>query len=214
MEELIFQYTKELVLIKIWNDIEIIKDSLGYSRTKIKECCEGERDFAYNHIWSYFPISENPRERWKPVKQYSRYFVSNMGNVMNPEGKLLPPVLDNGITYVGIKLGPGEYKKERIDYFVLSNFKEDQPENKIKHKDKNPLNNNLCNLKYSKEKVIHTKKISVIRKNLDDNGLTIFKSVNAAARSADCSWAAIKRACESGKKFKGYYWSYRIKEND
>lgn len=49
----IFQYDKDNNLIKDWENICEIKNTLNYHPTSIKECCEGKRKQAYGYKWQY-----------------------------------------------------------------------------------------------------------------------------------------------------------------
>lgn len=48
----IYQYTKENVLIKVWNKVrDIIKDNPNYKKHNIYAVCSGEKPSMYGYIW-------------------------------------------------------------------------------------------------------------------------------------------------------------------
>ena len=49
----IYQFTKDMKLIKIWNSISDIEIELGYNRSSIYQCCKCKYKTAYGYIWRY-----------------------------------------------------------------------------------------------------------------------------------------------------------------
>lgn len=54
-EKKIYQYTKELILVKIWDNAEETK-KYGYCKKNVQRCCRKERKTHKGYIWSYIPL--------------------------------------------------------------------------------------------------------------------------------------------------------------
>ena len=51
--KLVYQYSLDGILIKIWNSPNDVKRELGYAKGYIHDCCKGKFDKVYEFIWSY-----------------------------------------------------------------------------------------------------------------------------------------------------------------
>lgn len=51
----VYQYTKDLKLVKIWKSPSLIPESI-FKRHGIYKCCTGERKTYKGYIWSYNPL--------------------------------------------------------------------------------------------------------------------------------------------------------------
>ena len=49
----IYQFSKEMILIEEWDNLESIESTLGYGRSAIATCCRCESKTAYGYIWRY-----------------------------------------------------------------------------------------------------------------------------------------------------------------
>ena len=51
----VYQYNKDLRLIKIWNSTNECNKG-GYCQANVQKCCTGKIKQAYKYIWSYEPL--------------------------------------------------------------------------------------------------------------------------------------------------------------
>lgn len=49
----IYQFTKDMELIKVWNNLEDIEHELNYSKSTISACCRCKTKTAHGYIWRY-----------------------------------------------------------------------------------------------------------------------------------------------------------------
>lgn len=49
----IYQYTKDNVLIKKWDYLQLIEDTLLFNRGNIQKCANGTRKSAYGYLWKH-----------------------------------------------------------------------------------------------------------------------------------------------------------------
>lgn len=87
-------------------------------------------------------------EVWKDLPGYEgRYYVSNLGRVIGPRGKVLKPWLSKGGKYAVFHLGIK--KKMQVHQAVMLAFRGPPPPGMVVcHCDGNSLNNTLDNLRY------------------------------------------------------------------
>lgn len=111
------------------------------------------------------------KEEWKIIDGYSRYIISNTGEVKNLKtGRILKK--DSSRNYYEVVLSKnGKTKKYSIHRLVAEAFIPN-PENKpqVNHKDGNKLNNNLDNLEWctTKENAEHARDILKISYNTEN----------------------------------------------
>jgi len=176
-------------------------------------------------------------EEWRIIKEYPNYDVSNFGNIKNNKtSKIMKQTLKGGYYNIGLvnELGKKTFKVHRL---VCLNFIEN-PENKsdVNHKDKNKINNNICNLEWMthRENNIHrcigTKMTSnknkcVLRIDKDTNEiLEKYNSIELAgiwALNNDYTKTAHNGRNSIGNCLKGlskiaykFKWKYENKNND
>ena len=89
-------------------------------------------------------------EEYKDIDGYDNYEVSNMGNVRNKTtGLILKHSLQNGYYCIALSTD-GKSKHFRVHRLIALHFIPN-PHNKrlVDHKDRNPLNNNINNLRWA-----------------------------------------------------------------
>ena len=136
-------------------------------------------------------------EIWKPIDQFPKYNVSNLGNIKNIiTNKPLKLNCKDG--YCNISLVNDQIKKTfKVHRLVALAFIEN-PENKsdVNHKDKNKINNHVSNLEWmtQKENNIHRCKDLIITTNknkpicrIDKNTDEILETYNSIEDAA--TWA-------------------------
>jgi hypothetical protein len=176
-------------------------------------------------------------EEWRIIKEYPNYDVSNFGNIKNNKtSKIMKQTLKGGYYNIGLvnELGKKTFKVHRL---VCLNFIENH-ENKsdVNHKDKNKLNNNICNLEWMtrRENNIHrcigikmtsNKNKCVLRIDKDSNEiLEKYNSIELAgiwALNNEYTKTAHNGRNSIGNCLKGlskmaykFKWEYENKNND
>ena len=164
-------------------------------------------------------------ETFVKIDGFENYEVSNLGKVRNMKsGRVLKPRLHkNGYLMHG--LYENNKQKQLYLHRIIATAFMDNPEAKpqVNHIDENKLNNDLSNLEWctEKENIIHgtrTKRASeklsqkVIQLDLNDNILSVFKSMRKAERETGVSRSSIGRCCNGERKSAGgFKWR---KENE
>jgi hypothetical protein len=132
-------------------------------------------------------------ERWKPIKNYeNKYEISNLGrlryvgayqNNRNGASNILKPrirVIKGNYRRVSYSLSNGKsHTEKKAHHLVAEAFLGERPENmEVDHKDRNPLNNNVENLRYvsKSQNLLNKSSFGSISKN--GNGFRSEYSVN------------------------------------
>lgn len=177
------------------------------------------------------------KEEWKVIDGYSRYIISNTGEVKNLKtGKILKK--DSSRDYYEVVLSKnGKTKKYSIHRLVAQHFIPN-PENRpqVNHKDGNKLNNCVNNLEWvtRSENILHSYKNGLqIHNQLGKYGwnsfrgepvkqiniitgkiINVYGSMGDAARQNNIRYAQNIKACADGitKSCAGYKWEYVNKE--
>jgi len=96
-------------------------------------------------------LIEEKIEKWKPIKEFPRYEISNMGNIRKTANKtkfLKPYQTKYGYQLVTLYVGKKKSNK-RIHSIVLEAFSCKRPYGMAcRHLDCNPKNNNISNLRW------------------------------------------------------------------
>lgn len=89
-------------------------------------------------------------EEWRDVVGFERYAVSSLGNIKNKKtGRILKPGQKDGYKHYKLRKDKKGYNITGHRVVALAFL--ENPDNKpdVDHKDNNPLNNNLTNLRWS-----------------------------------------------------------------
>lgn len=153
---------------------------------------------------------------WKEINGFENYKISNEGEVMNEEGKIMKPFKTNS-GYLQIHLfNDGKRHKKYIhrlvaEYFVL------RPRNpffnEVNHIDGNKKNNSASNLEWCSrsENLNHsyyvlknrTKSVKCIETGV------VYPSINEASRQTGFNHTAISMCCNGRqKKTHGTHWLF------
>lgn len=157
------------------------------------------------------------------IKGFNNYEISKSGKIRNlKNGRILKPCVDKDGYLVHCLSEKGKSKTVFLHRIIAITFI-DNPENKpcINHIDENKLNNDINNLEWCtvKENITHgtrTKRASekcwksVIKLDLDNNFLEVFKSMTEASLKTGVLLSSISNCCNGRIKSAGGY-KWRIK---
>lgn len=99
-------------------------------------------------------------ETWKMIPNFSNYKISNLGNIMNINGKMLNKIFNKKSGYFTVEIMQDDGKEKIIPIFnlVALAFLGTTPKDKIvTHIDGNKLNDNLDNLAFTTRKELSRK---------------------------------------------------------
>ena len=183
----IYQLTKNMDLIRVWDNLECIENSLNYNRSTISDCCRCVNKTAYGYIWRYEDtlskeislVSAQAKAVFQMDKQYN--IIAKFNSVSEAQTV-------TGINNISSCCN-GKYKTAGGYIWV---YEEDYDN-------------------FDKEK--HMKECRHIREvnkyDLDMNYLGTFKSVTEAAKDANGSTGNISLCCLGKLKTAyGYIWRY------
>ena len=157
-------------------------------------------------------------ETFVKIDGFENYEVSNLGKVRNiKSGRILKSHLNhNG--YLKHSLYKHDKQKELFLHRIIAIAFIDNPEKKpqVNHIDENKLNNDLSNLEWctERENLIHgtrTKRVAeklsqkVIKLDLNDNILNVFKSMGQAERETGVPRSGISACCNGKRKSAGRF---------
>lgn len=156
-------------------------------------------------------------EKWKHIKHYEEYQISNLGNIKR-NNKILKPFKNTKGYYQIDLFKKGKRERFLIHRLVANAFiKNNNNYSIINHKDENILNNNIENLEWCTQKYNcnygnRNQKLSkpVICVELNK----IYNSIKQASNELNIQPAHISGCCAKRKHYNtagGYHWQY-IKE--
>lgn len=89
-------------------------------------------------------------EEWKQIEGYDNYEVSTFGNVRNKTTQRLLKIKNNSNGYLYYALYKNNIQTNKFIHRLIGDAFIENPENKkyIDHKDNNPQNNNISNLRW------------------------------------------------------------------
>lgn len=140
------------------------------------------------------------KELWKPIKGYSNYIVSNLGNVKRlytrSELILKPQLTKWG--YLRVQLSKNhKYKKFTVHRLVLETFNPILNKLQVNHINGIKTDNRLCNLQWvtAKQNIIHSFK----------------NKLRTMTKGESCSWAKLKEQDVKSIRFafKTGFWNMR-----
>lgn len=165
-------------------------------------------------------------EIWKDIEEFSKYKVSNFGNIKSKKtGRILKQQL-NEKKYCVISLIDDSKEKRtcrvhRLVAYVFIKNPHNLPQ--INHKDGNKMNNNVDNLEwcdnsYNQKEAYRiglkqTK--AVIQLDLNDNYINEFYNCTEAAKALNLKASSIYRVCTGKRnKYKNYKWKFKEAKDD
>lgn len=153
-------------------------------------------------------------KEWKRIKGFEHYQISNEGEVMNQDGKVLKP-FRVGAGYLQVCLYRGDEKTKRyIHRLVAEAFCENPNLHKeVNHKDGNKQNNRADNLEWCSrtENLLHSyytlnNHVKAVR--CIETGI-VYPSIRAATRLTGASRDGITLCCEGKQKTANkMHWRY------
>lgn len=193
-------------------------------------------------------MKQEEKELWEYIKDYPEYKVSNLGrikrlayykNVCNGgkqycEERILKPQ-KRKFGYLAVMLCKKGIKKSFLIHRLVAMTFIPNPQNlpQVNHKDENPSNNKIdnlkwCNQKYNSNYGTSKKRISeklkngvlskaVERYNKEGDYIDEFPSAIEASRILNLNVSGIVSCCNENKKYKtcgGFQWKYKGSEKE
>lgn len=163
-------------------------------------------------------------EEWKPIDGFDGYFVSNMGNIIGPDGRQKAKALSKQWPYYSVSLyKDGKESRKLIHRLVAQAFiPNEQNLPMVNHKDENKLNNCADNLEwcdarynnnYGEHLIAARKKVADARRTfvecVTESGIEKYESIRDASRKTGINRNCISRACRGEySSAGGYMWRY------
>ena len=184
----IYQFSKDMEFIKVWNNLETIENSLGYERSSISACCRCVNKTAYGYIWRYEENLDKEislvSAQAKKVLQLDRNY-----NIVAKYNSLSEAQKVTGINNISACC-TGKYKT--AGGFIWIYEENYNKFDKIKHM----------------KSCTHVKEVD--KYDLDMNYLETFKSVTEAANSVNGYTGRISMCCKGKvKNVYGFIWKYK-----
>ena len=153
-------------------------------------------------------------KEWKQIRGFEHYQISNDGEVMNPNGRILKPFL-GGSGYLSIGLFREDCKTKRyVHRLVAEAFCENPNLHKeVNHKDGNKHNNRADNLEWCSrtENLLHscyTLNQHVKAVQCIETGV-VYPSIRRAVQHTGATKNGIAMCCEGKqKKSNKLHWRY------
>lgn len=115
-------------------------------------------------------------EIWKPINNFVGYFISNLGNVRGPSGKILKQSMKR-TGYSQVTLCNPSGKKSALVHIIVATAFHPNPDNKsfVNHIDGNKSNNTASNLEWCthSENISHAYSIGLCSPNRNQLGKKI-----------------------------------------
>jgi hypothetical protein len=162
----------------------------------------------------------NNKRRSLEFLGFSNYIVTSDGRVINRNGKVLKLVGGHKKGYLKVTLYSDKVKR---NYFIhqlvaLAFIPNPHSYDTVDHIDNDTSNNDSSNLQWLPNKVNASKgwevgnhdsqKKRVLQMTDDKSVVNEYESVAQASREFGVHFSNISRACKTGRKCKGYYWSF------
>lgn len=205
-------------ILKVFNSIKEVTSILGFTYTTIKRMCEQNKEnrgvrLKWDEIKKDINIYDS--EEWSQFRD-TRYFISSFARIKN-ETKIIKKTIRD-YESIGLVLKRGESPTHFYVHKLVAEVFLPNPENleQVDHIDKNPLNNNLSNLRWisRKNNTRHGSAVKVDQLDLDGN---FIKTWNCIQDAKDIYGDNIS-ACARGvrKTCGGFKWTYtdRSKESN
>lgn len=156
-------------------------------------------------------------EIWKPLRNFPSYNGSSEGRIMNVRKQtiLKPTVTDKGYAIVGLRKN-NKYYTVRVHRVIAETFLGEHPGMDVKHKDLNPLNNNVDNLYWTTRSDTvkrtytegHRKPWRQVPVRVIETG-KVYEDMKSCAIDIGCDPADVRR-CVLGERHsaKGYHFEH------
>jgi len=201
-------------IIKEWNSIKDVSEFLNISpcvTSRIIKQNEEKNGFR----WEARIATDLEGEYWKPVKDYEKYLVSNLGR-MKDEYDIL--TITSDVTYKRVRINGDQYQLHRIiaETFIANPY--DFPV--VNHIDGDKYNNNIDNLEWVtyRDNNIHAietglrkshKSQKINQYSLDGKFIRIYNSIREAERSLNISKSGIIKVLKGiSHSSGGFIWKY------
>jgi len=149
-------------------------------------------------------------EKWKQIKDYPNYQVSNTGRVKSKR-KELSLIVKKRDGYVCVTLSKnGVQKQFTVHRLVAEHFIENNGKKFVNHLDENKTNNNFYNLEWctAQENQRHSFAKQVTQKDLKGNVVKVDEAL-VDVEKFGFSHINVLRCCRGLRKtHKNYTWSY------
>lgn len=96
-------------------------------------------------------MSNNTEEQWRPIENFERYMVSNMGNIKSLRGKtkiLKPQVIHNGYQQVSLVKDGKKYNRLVHRLVAIAWIDTDDKSKEVHHKNRIKTDNRADNLQW------------------------------------------------------------------
>lgn len=201
-------------IIRIWDSLTLVQNTLEIYKSAISMCCNGKRNFTGGYCWKYYKdyMEPNPNEEWKEVEFNSEKFkVSSLGRVQLKNGMISQGTLCHS-GYLSIGRGSKNYLVHRL--IALAFCPKKQGKDYVNHIDGNPSNNKVSNLEWvtPKENIQHAvrtglQKQSSVKQIFSDGSFLEFPSIVEAQRTTKIYH--ISDVCRGLQTHAGgYRWEY------